>query len=530
MTAAPTVRFPSLAAVKAAHRHLLERFSRRDRGGEGVPREALLDEAEQFMQDGAATGQLVADESDRRAIQSMLDYWTTVLFRADRNPADAIVADYDRSLSPTIADADCPYLGLDAFDEDDATRFFGRSAAITDALERLRTGRLLAVVGPSGSGKSSLVRAGVIAALKRGALEGSASWYYYAPFTPGALASSSRSFEDVVAAAGDRPALVFVDQFEELFTYSGDEREAAGPDAGAFINDLMALATSEGPAHRVVLAMRTDFEKNVAQFPGFAKLFAAGRLEVHPLTAPELRDAIERPAEQIGLKFQEGVVDDLLRGLVGEPAALPLLQFTLLQLWNYRQGSLVTWEAYRAATTGRAQQETGARWALANSAELLYEQLIPEDQETLCWILMQLVQPGEGLEFTSKRVTRETLEHGGPASDRVGRVLNKLLGAHLLRQSPGPASDARVEVAHEALIRNWPRLNGWLADERRRTRQRRRLRIAVDMWKAHRRDPGALWGGALLEEAWAYSDITPDERAFLPAPTPSVRASRPSAA
>src|SRR5215472_3450561 len=239
MNATPSLRFPSLAAVKAAHRHLLERFSRRDRGGEGVPRDALLNDAEQFMQDGAATGQLVAEEPDRRAIQSILDYWTTVLFRADRNPADAIVADYDPSLSPTIADADCPYLGLDAFGEDDATRFFGRSAAVTDALERLRTGRLLAVVGPSGSGKSSLVRAGVIAALKRGALNGSASWYYYPPFTPGALVSSSRSFADFVAAAGDRQVVVVVDQFEELFTYRGDEREGVRPDAGAFIDDLV---------------------------------------------------------------------------------------------------------------------------------------------------------------------------------------------------------------------------------------------------------------------------------------------------
>jgi WD40 repeat protein len=524
MNAAPLIRYPSLGAVKAAHRQLLERFSRRDRGGDSVPRDVLLDEAEQLMRDGAVTGKVVADEADRRAIQSILDYWTTVLYRADRNPADAIVAEYDPSLSPTIADADCPYLGLDAFGEADATRFFGRSATVADALERLRTGRLLVVVGPSGSGKSSLVRAGIVAALKRGALEGSASWRYCAPFTPGALRSSPRSLADFVAGAGDRPVVVVVDQFEELFTYGGDEREGPRPDAGAFIAALVALATSDGPTHRVVIAMRTDFENNIAHFPELAKLFADGRLEVHPLTAAELRDTIERPAEQVGLKFQEGVVDDLLRGLVGEPAALPLLQFTLLQLWNHRQGSLVTWEAYRAATTGRAQQEAGARWALANSADVLYEQLIPEDQETLRWILLQLVQPGEGLEFTSRRVARDALEHGGPASDRVQRVLDKLLGAHLLRESPGPAAgEVQVEVAHEALIRNWPRLNGWLADERRRTRQRRRLRSAVDMWNAHGRDPGALWGGALLEEAWAYSDTTADERAFLAASTHAQR-------
>lgn len=536
MTQTPSPAFPSLAALRAAHNTLLQAHREH---GEGP---ALYAEIQQFLQQGQASGALLDAESERWTAQSTLDYWTATLLSAGQTPPDALLDDFDPALAPELPDDLCPYVGLDAFREDKSTVFFGRQRLARAMVDQLKAARLLAVVGPSGSGKSSLVLAGLLPLLKQGAIPAtesapsSAEWRYAPRMVPGSdpLANLARLLQSagaddettekprqwrleqvaqlkqedthlltMVNTTGDAPAVLVVDQFEELFTLCTDE-----PTRQAFANNLLRLTQTPGLRHTVILTMRTDFESFITRLPGFQPFFEQAILRVTPLNAAELREAIEKPAEQVGLKFEAGIVESLLQDILGEPAALPLLQFTLLKLWEGRERNRITWEAYRRLG--------GGRLALARSADELYDSLIPEEQVTARRILMRLVRPGEGLEVTSNRVLRAALYRAGEARDRIDRVVAKLIDARLLRVSEGDsAADMQIEVAHEALVRNWPRLVEWLDEERVEIRERQRLTAAAIQWEKVNRDPGALWRGALLEEALRYKDLNELENEFL---------------
>ena len=216
------------------------------------------------------------------------------------------------------------------------------------------------------------------------------------------------------------------------------------------------------------------------------------------------------PPGEVGLRFEDGLVEALLHDLLGEPAALPLLQFTLLRLWEKRQRNRVTLETYR--------QVGGGRLALARAADELYESLIPEEQTTAKRISPRIALPSEGLEVTRQRVRREVLFQIGEDPGRIQRVLDKSIQARLVRLTAGDTpDDAQVEIAHEALLRNWPRLVRWLEDEREVIRKRLRLTTAAEQWEASGRDAGALWGGAALDEALRYEDLGELERQFVEA-------------
>ncbi len=505
------LRFPSLASLRAAHSELL----RRQKKGPGPA--ALHDEVEAFVRRGRATGALLDESEERWEAQSILDYWATHLFRADRTAVDALLDDFDADLAPALDDADCPYVGLDAFRESQAEVFFGRGRAVEAMVERLAAERFLAVVGDSGSGKSSVVLAGLLPALRAGALPGSASWRYLPPLVPGSepLASLARAFAapdtgpaaaaaaadrlrqdprllvELASGEEDRPCVLVVDQFEEVFTLCDDEAARQ-----AFSDALAALAGASGPRHTVLLTLRSDYESRMARLASLQGLFERVQVRATPLAAAELREAIVKPAELVGLKFEEGVVDALLRDTLGEPAGLPLLQFTLLKLWEGRERNRVTWEAYRRLG--------GGRLALARSADDFYAALIPEEQVTARRILLRMVRPSEGLEVTSSRVRREAVYRGGEDPGRVDRVLEKLAAARLVRLIRGEtAADEQVEVAHEALVRNWPRLVEWLEEERAEIAVRRRLEALVVEWLRLGKQGGLLDAVQLAEaERW----------------------------
>ena len=518
------ISFPSFSSLRSAHSELLRHHR------ESSSTTELLTEIEEFIYRGRATGALLDTDEDRWASQSLLDYWTAILYRAGREPPDATLAEFDSALAPELDDARCPYLGLEAFREEKSNLFYGRQRLLEKLVNHLKENRLLAVVGSSGSGKSSVVLGGLLPKLKAGGLSGSENWHYYSPMVPGVnplenLARLSQ-FRDVSGTEwlqqqvesfqkdpnhltklsnefGDSPSVLVVDQFEEAFTLCRDDSLRQ-----AFIDNLISLIQSPGVRHTVILTMRTDFESQVARLPVFKDLFEQAQVRVIALDASELREAIEKPAELVGLKFEEGLVEGLLQDVLGEPAALPLLQFTLLKLWDNRERNRVTWETHKRLG--------GGRQALARSADEFYEQLIPEEQVTVKRILLRMVRPTEGLEVTSNRIQRKNLYQAREARDRVDRVLDKLIQARLVRSTKGDTpDDAQVEVAHEALVRNWPRLVNWLEDERVNMLQRLRLTVAAEEWKARGGDRSALLRGTLLEDAQKYEDLNELESEFV---------------
>ncbi len=518
------ISFPSLSSLRSAHSELL----RHHRESSSTPE--LLTEIEEFIYRGRATGALLDTDEDRWASQSLLDYWSAILYRAGREPPDATLAEFDPTLAPELDDARCPYLGLEAFREEKSNLFYGRQRLLEKLVNHLKENRLLAVVGSSGSGKSSVVLGGLLPSLKVGALPGSENWQYYSPMVSGVnplenlarltqprdvnatewLQQQVESFQKnpnhltkLSNEFGNRPCVLVVDQFEEAFTLCRDDSVRQ-----AFINNLIGLIQLPGLRHTVILTMRTDFESQVARVPVLKDLFEQAQVRVTALDASELREAIEKPAELVGLKFEEGLVEALLQDVLGEPAALPLLQFTLLKLWDNRERNRVTWETYKRLG--------GGRQALARSADAFYEQLIPEEQVTVKRILLRMVRPTEGLEVTSNRIQRKTLYQAGEARDRVDRVLDKLIQARLIRLTEGDTpDDAQVEVAHEALVRNWPRLVEWLEDERVNLRRRWRLAVAAEDWQARGRDKSALLRGSVLAEAQRYEDLNALEVEFI---------------
>jgi energy-coupling factor transporter ATP-binding protein EcfA2 len=523
--------YPSLLELKETHSRLRKLHK------EGAT-PTLLDEVETFIQRGSATGAILDNDDDRRITQSYLDYWVTILYRAKRTPSDATVVEFDPSLALQLDDSMCPYRGLNAFQESDRNVFFGRERLIETITGALAETRLLAVVGPSGSGKSSIVLAGLLPALKNGVVEGSENWQYFPPMVPGSnplrnlalaiklkdplttsarhqntadfLAKQIQSLREdhsdlarTVKNLSDMPAVIVVDQFEEVFTLCADEQLRS-----AFVENLVNLAQAPDSKHVVILTLRSDWETQIVSFPELMHLFERGHIRVTPLTSGDLYQTIEEPAKRVGLRFEDGVVDALVKDILGEAAGLPLLQFALLRLWKMRNHNRITWPSYKSLGN--------ARRALALTADEFYQGLIPQDQPVVKRILLRLARPTEGFEVTSNRVRRQTLDLAGDTSEAVDRALNKLVGAGLVRLTRGeiPADD-QVEVAHEALIRNWPTLVGWLEDERVRLRKRLRLSAVADQWVESGRDPGGLMGGSLLHEALEYKDLNEPENEFI---------------
>jgi WD40 repeat protein len=519
-------RYPSFSALKEAHTNL-QKWS-----GDASNDPRFLDEVEEFVKKGRETGALLDARDDRSAAQSLLNYWAILLDRSGRELPEATLEDFDPTLFPELRDEDCPYLGLDAFREKNRGVFFGRQSRIREMIDHLKEKRLLAVVGLSGSGKSSIVLAGLVPKLKDGAIEGSEKWHYYRPVVPGSnplrnvasvigseAGQSARSTEQETRNLGESPShlikmmeglegvgVLIIDQFEEIFTLCQDDAIRR-----AFITYLQRVLDQPEPRHRVILTMRSDFEELLPRLSEFYSLFESSKFDLPPMSASELREAIEEPAKLVGLRFEEGVVDALLRDLLGEPAGLPLLQFTLLKLWDNRQRNRVTMDAYRRLG--------GGRQALERSAEEFYGQLLPEDQNRARYIFMRMVRPREkGLEVTSERIQRKTLYPTRGERKAIDQVLDKLVASRLVRLTKGDKrDDDQLEVAHEALVRNWDRLDEWVRSEREKIRSRIRLTSAAEQWKAVKRDRGALLRGVLLEEALHYEDLNALEREYVEA-------------
>jgi WD40 repeat protein/class 3 adenylate cyclase/energy-coupling factor transporter ATP-binding protein EcfA2 len=394
------------------------------------------------------------------------------------------------SLGAVPSPADCPYRGLLEYEPDDADLFFGRDEVLDDIVARLTSGRFVAIVGASGSGKSSLVRAGVMAAVRRGDVTGVSST---ALLTPGPDPLGA-----LAAASPDGQAeLLVVDQLEEAFTLCPDESRRA-----RFFDELV---------HRpgkTVVSMRADFYGHCAAYEELASHVSANNVLLGPMTPKEMQRAIEEPAEAKGLRREPGLVDVILRDAAGEPGALPLLSHALMETWARRDGRTLTLTGYRDAG--------GVRGAIARTAEELFESATDDERSLLRRTFLRLTEPGEGTEDTRRRVPLRELAQGPEAATAVDGLLDKLVRARLVTVDEGT-----VQFAHEALIREWPRLRGWLNEDREGLRVHRHLTRSAQAWEAMGREPGELYRGARLAAAldWAGGrvDLTGDERAFLEA-------------
>jgi WD40 repeat protein len=430
-----------------------------------------------------------------------------------------------------LAVYDNPFRGLQPFSEADAAIFFGREGTVQRLIERMAEGgdlaRFLALVGPSGSGKSSLVRAGLLPALRRGALPGAEHWFMVdlvpgaEPFSKlaaallqvapiglevslqGLLRETShgllQAIKLLLPADPQVELLLFIDQFEELFTLCADEATRRD-----FLESLIAATLDAESRLRVLITLRADFVDRPLQYVDFGELFSQRSEPVLPLTTDAIERSIVGPARWAGLTLEEGLSRAIIADLGAEPGALPLLQHALSELYNARQGRLLTNGAYSAIG--------GVAGALSRRAEVLFNQFDRAGQATARRLLLALVSPGQNNEDTRRRVARAELQAAGPPA-LVEHILDSFGSARLLTFDREPFTrEPTVEVAHEALLRAWPRLRAWLDASRERLQIHRRLATAAAEWNATGRDEGFLASGGRLAQ---FETLIDDEEIVL---------------
>lgn len=466
---------------------------------------------------------------------------------------------------PSLPDADIPnpYKGLRAYQEADAHDFYGRETLIAQLTNRLADGRFLAIVGPSGSGKSSVVKAGLIPALRQSALPDSDTWYI-AQMTPGThpleelelalwpiavnpppslvepMQKDSRgmlrTIRRILPEGENSQLLLVIDQFEELFTMTDASRRTQ------FLESLYTAVTAARSPLRVVVTLRADFYDRPLQYQPLADLFKQHTELVLALNRDELIWAIQEPARRVGVGFEDGLLADIVADMQTQPGALPLLQYALTELFNARQGRQMTRQAY--ATIG------GVPGALARRADEIFHTLTSQQQTAARQMFLRLVTPGadEGAPDTRRRVRLSELEGLMVIGDQVSVIgaenqlpntdyrspITDYGSARLLTFDRDPLTrEPTVEVAHEALLHRWERLRGWIAQSRADMRQQRQLASLAAEWESHNRDDGFLLREARLTqfEAWQMQNtlaLLPAETAFLQASL-SARAEREAA-
>ena len=426
---------------------------------------------------------------------------------------------------------DNPYPGLRPF-EMDSQFYFGRDALLKQGLERLTRIaaadaplRFLAVLGCSGSGKSSFARAGLLSAVRNGALDGSNQWPVlvcrpesspvdalvaalskldHTEKSASAFLSLKREMEageqalhaqalvELRDAPRDRRIVLLIDQFEECFTLcqKPEWREV-------FIRNVIYAASAANGKLLVLIAMRADFYGECLSYPALANALAS-QIPVPPMQDDELRLAIEQPALANGCEFEPGLVDRLIEDVRGDAGSLPLLQFALQELWNQRRGRYLAYAAYRAM--GSVVQALGQR------ADHLFETLSEDDRKLCRRTFLRLVQNVEGSKYTRRIAPIGELVSGHAKPETIRQLINRFTGedVRLLTTEGEPPPRGKgvfVELAHEALIRGWGTLSHWLDQDQEFQLWLKRFRFALELWKEKEKDSGTLLRGALLQEA-----------------------------
>ena len=550
----PARRFPDVLTMAHAFRKAV--FPGSDRGGNEIVEQLTLREQEvlQHIIEGATNREI----AQRLFVQlSTVKWYVNQIYRKlhVRSRVQAIVRARELNLivedsttEPTAFDGAGsisstpgprnPYKGLRAFQSSDTHEFFGRERVVTRLLNRLRADdgnqHFLAVVGPSGSGKSSLVKAGLIPALWRGELPGSERWYIV-EMVPGAhpldemevaLTRVAADQIDNVREYLDRDhrgltriaglilpndgsdLLLFIDQFEETYTLVEDESERMH-----FMQLLNHAATAARSRVRVVITLRADFYDRPLTYPDMGELVRSNLETVLPLSAEELERAIVGPADGVGITLETGLAACIIADVNYQPGAVPMLQNTLTELFGRRQGQELTQRAY--------QEIGGAVGALAHRADEIYHELNTDGRELVRQVFLRLVTLGDDGEDTRRRVHRSELLAIAPDEDLIDEIIDVYATYRLLTLDADPVSRSpTVELAHEAILQEWDRLRAWIDNYRDDMRQQRILARSAEEWRNAGRDTSYLLRGARLEqfEAWAAETqliLTGPEREYL---------------
>ena len=466
---------------------------------------------------------------------------TWVEFRNSIDDADAfarlIAGIKGQAPGPVVVenaqDGKCPYRGLEAFQEEHNDYFFGRQAKIQMIRELLRpkiesdtNNRFLAIIGSSGSGKSSLIHAGLVPQLRANVFEGSERWPILS-IRPGSnpieslavalssnefcaqniesakriLAKADETFLDLLVRAENtlnivisnaarvhnvHRAVLIVDQFEEIFTLCDNDLQRV-----AFIKNLLYAASVGGGNLIVLISMRSDFYGFATNIPALGRSIARHQDIVGPLNEAELHEAIAQPALRAGKNLESGLTELLIQDVVGQKGALPLLQYSLVELWNICDGDTLTIAGYK--------EIGGIREALRRRADFVYENFSEEEKESCRLLFLRLTSPGEETEGTKRRIrSREIESHQG-----LRTIVEKLSDARLLTTAVDDSdrSQRTIEVAHEALILGWPRLKNWLEENREAHLIQHRLINQTNLWLENGQDQSYLIHGQQLQAA-----------------------------
>jgi hypothetical protein len=472
--------FESATELRNEHASLLDELDRRlgqdtSEKNELVALRQLETQIWQFLERGAATGVYLEEIKDRTSCQVLLDYWVSSLSRTGIQVSATRLARFDSDKLPILKDEDCPYMGLEAFQ--DKTYFFGRESSTRALLEKVRNTSLVVVVVLSGSGKSSIVMGGVLPAI---AGNGSTpELIIVRPFVPGyaplnnlvnavlhdhypdansiakevaLLRKDSKHLYAVLGGGKALPTLITVDQFEEVFTLCKFE------DCETLVANLEQFLEAD-PRHRVILTVRQEFKDQIVKFSALSRyLVDKAWYSMKPMIDTELKAAIEKPAMAVNLQFQSGIAEDLVKEVVGQSTALPLLQFTLKRLWKERKRNRITWEVYKKV--GKPLKALGD-WA----DSFYYSTRIEEDDKgEIKRILLELVRIDEMLEAYRQPVPISYLLKPGKANTK--KVLALLDDNDFVRITGTNDADTIVEVKHESLIRNWPTYVKWIKEKR----------------------------------------------------------------
>jgi hypothetical protein len=512
----------------------------------------------QIQQDvGNNRGQAIAQMIGGMAIGQLTVYFS-------QNPTESAVVKPDTSKLGAN-----PYRGLLAFTEMDGDRFFGRQAQIEQLLQKFcdlhdeqSTVRVLPIYGPSGSGKSSLARAGLIPALGKKPLQGR-DRSRVVVLIPGthpleALATvlariatndpapvaKSQEFEQILAKndkgkyeglrriadtlpdIASSPLIVLVDQFEEVYTYARStdqtERKAFIAERDALIENLLCAAAERSKGVCVILTLRSDFLGDTQKHPHLNKLFSSQGFLVPIMQPDELESAITEPAAQAGYQLDKEIVQRLIGQTEGQKGSLPLLQFALTRIWEGLQNGVEPAETLHNIG--------GVGGSLAGEAQRLYQSLKPEDQAIARSIFLALVQVNEDSADTRRRAPVSELIPSDGDENRVWSIINKFAdpGVRFLATFSDKQHGEMIEmieVAHEALIRNWGQLKEWLKECRQDLRKKRKIEEAAEDWRSHQKSKDYLIQERSLRDAREFMQGATKETALSSLAVEFVKAS-----